>query len=170
MPKGIVDSVAIKPYTGREKGKRGVKVARIEESVEINRPAGTVFAYTTNAGNWPKWQSILPQAEQTSAGPVAVGTTFRGKVHMMGLTMSWTAKTTEYEMARKYAKNITSMAMLVEQHNTYAPLNGGTRFTILYGLKIRGIFKLLSPMIVSTMRKELKKSLGNLKTVLEAKG
>ena len=32
-----------------------------------------------------------------------------------------------------------------------------------------GIFKLFSPMMVSTMRKELKKSLGNLKSILEAK-
>jgi len=50
----------------------------------------------------------------------------------------------------------------------YESIDGGTRFTILYDMKVRGIFKLLSSMIVSTMQKELKKSLGNLKNVLEA--
>jgi hypothetical protein len=143
-------------------------MARIEESVDIGEPADRVFAYTTDARTWPKWQTIIPQAEQTSPGAVAVGTTFRGKVHMMGLTMKWTAQATEYEPAKKYGKNITSMAMLIEQHNTYSPMTGGTRFTILYDLKIRGIFKLCSPMLVSAMRRELKKSLGNLKAVLEA--
>jgi hypothetical protein len=37
----------------------------------------------------------------------------------------------------------------------------------MYDMKVRGLFKLFSPMLVSTMRKELKKSLGNLKRVLE---
>ena len=143
-------------------------MARIEDSVDIGRPPDRVFAYTTDASTWPKWQSIIPQAEQTSPGAVAVGTAFRGKVHMMGLTMKWTAKATECEPAKKCGKDITSMAMLVGQHNTYSPVAGGTRFTILYDLRVRGVFKLLSPMLVSAMRKELKKSLGNLKGVMEA--
>ena len=87
---------------------------------------------------------------------------------MMGLSMKWTAKATEYEPNRKFGKNITSMAMIIGQHNTYSPVEGGTSFTILYDVKVRGIFKLFSPMLVSTMRKGLRKSLGNLKGILEA--
>lgn len=142
-------------------------MARIEESVEIKRPSDKVFNYTTDAKSWPKWQTILPQAEQTSPGPVAVGTTFKGVVRMMGLSMKWTARTTEHVPYTKYGKTITSMALINEQHNTYSPVEGGTRFTIVYDLKIRGIFKLLSPVLVSRMRKELRKSLANLKGVLE---
>ena len=144
-------------------------MARIEESIEIKRPAEKVFNYTTDAKSWPTWQTILPQAEQTSPGAVAVGTTFRGIVRMMGLSMKWTAKTTEHVPYTKYGKTITSMAMINEQHNTYDPVGGGTRFTIVYDLKIRGIFKLMSAMLVSRMRKELRTSLGNLKDVLETR-
>jgi hypothetical protein len=115
-----------------------------------------------------KWQTILPQVEQTSPGPVAVGTTFKGIVRMMGLSMKWTAKTTEHVPYTKYGKTITSAAIINEQHNTYNPVEGGTKFTIIYDLKITGIFKLMSPMLVSKMRSELRKSLGNLKRVLEA--
>lgn len=144
-------------------------MARIEESVEIKRPVDKVFAFTTDAKSWAKWQSIIPEAEQTSQGPVGVGTTFKGISHMMGLSMKWTSKATEYEPTRKFGKNITSASMTVEQHNTYDPIEGGVRFTIVYDMKVRGIFKLFSPMMVSTMRKELKKSFGNLKSILEAK-
>ncbi len=143
-------------------------MARIEESIEISRPAETVFNYTTDAKSWPKWQTILPQAEQTSPGPVAAGTTFKGIVRMMGLTMKWTAKTTEHVPYTKYGKTITSMALINEQHNSYRPVGGGTRFTIVYDLRMRGIFKLMSAMLVSRMKKELRKSLENLKGVLEA--
>ena len=41
-------------------------MARIEESVEIKRPADKVFAYTTDAKTWTKWQSTFPEAEQKS--------------------------------------------------------------------------------------------------------
>jgi crotonobetainyl-CoA:carnitine CoA-transferase CaiB-like acyl-CoA transferase len=54
-------------------------MARIEESVEIKRPVDKVFAYTTEAKSFPKWQSTIPEAEQTSQGPVCVGTTFKGR-------------------------------------------------------------------------------------------
>jgi hypothetical protein len=43
---------------------------------------------------------------------------------MMGLSMKWTAKATEYEPNRHFGKNITSVGMTVEQHNTYDPKEG----------------------------------------------
>jgi hypothetical protein len=143
-------------------------MARIEESIEIKRPADKVFAYTTDAKNWSKWQSTIPEAEQTSPGAVNVGTSFKGIARLLGLSMKWTARTTEYEPTGKYGKEITSAGMIIKQHNTYIPIQGGTKFTIVYDIQVRGIFKLMSPMMMSSMRKELKKSLGNLRIILEA--
>jgi len=143
-------------------------MARIEESVEIKRPVDKVFAFTSDAKSWPKWQSTFPDAEQTSQGPVGVGTTFKGTIHMMGLTMKWTAKATEYEPNRKFGKNITCGSITNEQHNTYDRIEGGTKFTIVYNMKVGGLMKLFSPMIVSSTRKALKKALSNLKGILEA--
>ena len=143
-------------------------MARIEESVEIKRPADKVFAYTTDAKSWPKWQSTFPDAEQTSQGPVGVGTTFKGTIRMMGLSMKWTAKATEYEPNKKFGKTITCGSLTTEQHNTYDPIEGGTKITIVYNMKIGGLMKLISPMIVSSTRKGLKKALINLKGILEA--
>ena len=142
-------------------------MARIEESVEIKCPVDKVFAYTTDAKSWSKWQSIIPEAEQTSQGSVGVDTTFKGTVHMMGVSMKWTAKATEYEPPWKFGKNITSVGMTIEQHNTYESLEGYVKFTILYDIRVRGFFKLFSPMLISSMRRELKKSLNNLKKILE---
>lgn len=143
-------------------------MARIEESIEIKRPPEKIFAYTTDARTWTKWQSTFPEAEQTSQGPVGVGTTFKGSIHMMGLTMKWTAKAMEYEANRKFGKNISCGAITNEQHNTYEPVQGGTRFTIVYNMKVGGFMKLFSPMIVSSTRKALKTALTNLKGILES--
>ena len=143
-------------------------MARIEESVEIKRPVDKVFAYQTEAKSWPEWQSFIMEAEQTSQGHIGVDTTFRGTNRMMGLSMKWAAKVTEYEPNRKWGKNITSGSMIIEEHVTFDPIEIGTRFTIVYDMKVGGFLKLFSPMVVSSMRKETKKSLSNLKSILEA--
>jgi uncharacterized membrane protein len=142
-------------------------MAKIEVSVEIKCPVDKVFAYTTDAKSWPKWQSAIPEAEQTSPGPVRVGTTFKGTIRMMGLSMKWAARATEYEPNRKFGKNISSGPITNEQHNTYDAMDGVTKFTIVYDLKVGGFMTLFSPIVVSSMHKALKKALGNLKAILE---
>ena len=143
-------------------------MARIEESVEITCPVDKVFAYTIDAKSWPKWQSIILEAEQTSQGPWSVGTTFKGTTRLMGLSMKWTAKATEYEPNKKWTKNINSGSITIDEHVTYEPIEGRIKFTIVYDMKVGGLFRLFSPMVVSSMRKETKKSLSNLKSILEA--
>jgi uncharacterized protein YndB with AHSA1/START domain len=53
-------------------------MAKIEASVAINRPVEAVFARLTDVGNWSEWNPRLLEVEQTSKGPMGVGTTFRG--------------------------------------------------------------------------------------------
>jgi uncharacterized membrane protein len=143
-------------------------MARIEDSIVIKRSVDKVFAYTTDAKNWPKWQSFIPEAEQTSQGPVKVDATFKGVSRVMGRSMKWTAVATEYESNEKWAKNIASGNVAIEEHMTYSPVEGGTAFTIEYNMKAGGFLKLLLPMMARSMSKETKKSLGNLKTILES--
>jgi len=142
-------------------------MATITESIKIKRPVDKVFAYTTDVKSWPKWQPF-PETEQTSQGSMGVGTTTKGTIRMMGLTMKWTAKVTEYESNRKFGKDIISGPITNEQHNTYDPIEGGTKFTIVYDMKVGGIMKLFSSVVVSSMRKALRKALSNLKGILEA--
>lgn len=143
-------------------------MAKMEENIEIKCQVDEVFTYTIDAKSWSEWHSIIPEAEQTSPGSVEVSTTFRGIAHMMGVSMKWTAKVTEYETNSLFRKDITSAGMIITQHNTYDPIEGGVKFTILYDITVRGLFKLFSPMLMSSMRKDLSMSLSNLKRILEA--
>ena len=87
---------------------------------------------------------------------------------MMGLSMKGTAKATEYQPNSRWAKGITCGSMIIEEHVTYDPMEGCTKFSIVQDMKVGGFLKLFSPMVVRSMRKETKKSLGNLKSILEA--
>ncbi|MBN2059151.1 MAG: hypothetical protein JW882_01935 [Deltaproteobacteria bacterium] len=81
--------------------------------------------------------------------------------------MKWSAITTEYESNKKWVKNITCGNIAIEERVTYNPLEGGTTFTIAYDIKVGGFLKILSPVMSGLMCKETKKSLDNLKGILE---
>jgi uncharacterized membrane protein len=147
---------------------RGYQMARIEESVEIKCPIEKVFTYTTDAKSWPKWHPVMLEAEQTSPGQVAVGATFKGINRMMGRKMEWTAKATEYEPNRKWGKDITSGGIVLEEHLIFDPIQGGTKFIIIYDVKVSGAMKAFSRMVVNSQRNETKQTLKNMKRILEA--
>jgi hypothetical protein len=143
---------------------------RIEESVEIKSKIDKVFVYSTEAKSWPKWHGAMREAEQTSKGQMGIGTTFRGKNHEIGQTHEWTAKTTEYAPNQKWAKVITSGSIVINDQLIFNAIEGGTKFTIVWDVKVGGFLRLLSSMIVNSMRKQLKLDLINLKSILEAQG
>jgi hypothetical protein len=111
----------------------------------------------------------MPEEEQTSQGEVSIGTKFRGKNRMMGLTMGWTAQLTEYEPYRRRRKVIDSGSVIIDDEVVFDSAGEGTKFTMAYDVKVGGLLKLLSSMIVSSMRKQHKVDLNNLKNNLEAK-
>jgi uncharacterized membrane protein len=144
-------------------------MAIIEESIDIKCPVDKVFAYTTDVKSWSKWQSTVTEAEQTSPGQMGIGTTFKWTIHGgMGLTTKWTAKVTEYEPNKMWSKNEVTGSSVMESRLSFGPIEGGTKFTLRYDMKIGGFFKLFSPMLVSSTRKSMKVALNNIKSILEA--
>jgi hypothetical protein len=143
-------------------------MARIEESIDIKRPVEKVFAYTLDVKSWPKWQLTVMEAEQTSQGQMGIGTTFKWITKGMGLRMKTTAKVTEYELNKRWSKNIVAGSTVTEDHLFFDPIEGGTKFTLRFDMKVGGFFKLCSPMLVSSTRKSMKVALINIKSILEA--
>ena len=143
-------------------------MAKVEASVVINRPVDEVFAYMADVRNWSQWNSGMLEGEQTSEGPMGVGTTFRGVNQFMGRRMEWTSEVSEYEPNRKMGQKITSGPMSIEQSLTFEPVEGGTRFTLVGEGETGGFFKLAEPIVNRTMQRQMEGNLANLKDILEA--
>jgi uncharacterized protein YndB with AHSA1/START domain len=142
-------------------------MATMEGSITINRPAEEVFAYVMDIGNLAKWNEAAGQGEQTSQGPVGVGTTYRGVSDFMGREMEWTSEVTEYEPNRKVAQKmnlgptVMAMSWLVE------PVGGGSKFTVRSEGEMGGLAKLAGPLLDRTMKKQMDSNLAKLKALLE---
>jgi uncharacterized protein YndB with AHSA1/START domain len=146
----------------------GIEMAKMEASVVIARPIEEVFAYVVNASSWPKWEQGLLEAEQTSEGPIGVGTTFRGLNEFMGRKMEWTSEITEYEPNEKVAQKMISGPVQGEQSLTFEPVEDRTRFTLVSEGETGGFFKVAEPIVNRMMKKQLEGNLAKLKQILEA--
>ena len=144
-------------------------MARVEVSIVINRPVEEVCAYLCDIRNSPEWQSHILEAEQTSEGPVGVGSTFRGVATFLGRRMEWTSEVTEFEPNRRSKEKSAVGPMPLEETFTFEPVEGGTRVTLIGEGEPRGFFRLADPIVVRMFRRQVEANLANLKEILEAR-
>lgn len=142
-------------------------MVKVEASVVINCPVDEVFSYLMDVSNWPEWAGF-PEAEQTSEGPVGVGTTFRGMSEFLGRRAEWTSEVTKYEPNRRFAQTITWGPMSIEQSSTLEPVEGGTKYTQVGEAETGGFFRMADPLVNRMMQRQLEANLAKLKDILEA--
>jgi uncharacterized protein YndB with AHSA1/START domain len=71
---------------------------RHEASVTVPRPIEEVWAFMTDIRNLPGWSPAWVGARVTSTGPLRRGTTFQGRMIILGvLPLRWTGVVTEWD-------------------------------------------------------------------------
>ncbi|NIQ79714.1 MAG: hypothetical protein GTN93_16860 [Anaerolineae bacterium] len=141
---------------------------RVEASVVINRPLEEVFAFVRNPVDHPQWETAQFDVEQTSEGPMGVGTTFRGGIRLLGLPIGWTAECTGYDPTRQLEFRVNAAPLQLQEILTLEPIEAGTSFTIVYKGDLRGLFRLAGPIVVRVFQRQVESDLANLRHFLEA--
>ena len=142
-------------------------MAIIEESIDIKRPIDRVFAYTLDIKSWPKWFSSVSGAEQTSQGQIGIGTIFKFASRGMGLKVKMTGKVTGYEPNKTWSKEFGTRSLNIKVRYGFDSIEGGTKVTQQFDIKLSGFMKLFSAMFVRSTHNQMKVALKNLESVLE---
>jgi hypothetical protein len=142
-------------------------MARFENSIDIKQPVERVFSYVVDLNNFSHWEPTVLDWEQTSMGKMGVSSTFRGDNRVMGRRWPWTAKVTEYKPNQLVNETVSSGKTVTYTKRIFQTISGGTRFTLVYDMRIGGVTKLFAPLITGSTRRKNKKSLDNLKKILE---
>ena len=140
----------------------------MSETIDINRPAGEVFAYLTDLNNDPKWQETIVEAKYTSEGPVAVGATGVHRAKGMGMTMDCGWELTEYEEPRRLGWKFISGPFSGPDGYTLESTPGGTKLTHAAELQPHGLLRLLTPIMGGGFAKQARHDLRTLKRILES--
>ncbi|MFQ6089520.1 MAG: SRPBCC family protein [Candidatus Methanofastidiosia archaeon] len=145
-------------------------MVKIEQSVVINRPVEEVFTFLSNPENELQYRSSLLEAEQTSEGPMGVGTTFREVEKFIGKRIESTYEVTEYETNKKYSFKTISGPAPGEVSMSFESVEGGTKVSFAMDFEIGGLFKLAKPVVIRMTKKQVDDEVSNLKDLLEAQG
>jgi hypothetical protein len=67
---------------------------RVEGDIIIKRPVEEVFDFCADERNEPRYNPWMTHAEQTSSGPIGLGSRFHAELRTMGrkvaMTIEWT--------------------------------------------------------------------------------
>jgi carbon monoxide dehydrogenase subunit G len=142
-------------------------MAKIEASVMIDRPSEAVFEFMIDLSNAPKYDSGIVNARQTSAGALAVGTTFESKRSKEGIV---SFRAVEYEPGRKLTLEVTSPRMMKGSKESIIieGIEGKTRLSHAWDLKLGGLYRLIGPLVARNIRKMAGDQVSTIKRILES--
>ena len=139
-----------------------------EESITINRPVGDVFDFVLDGTKNPLWRPAVVDIQRVPGRPLNVGAVFKqGLKGPGGRRIDG-----DYEIVECQPNELIKFQVITgpaRPTGTYRfeLLGNSTRVTFTLHLEPKGLTRLLSPMITSTMRGEVA-TLSNLKAYLES--
>jgi len=141
---------------------------RVEGDIIINRPIEEVFDFCADERNEPRYNPRMTHVEQTSSGPIGLGSQFRAETRTMGRMVAMTIEWTAYERPSRLASWTRLSGMDIRGDLRFEPVAGGTRMRWAWDLKPHGGLKFMGPMITLMGRRQERTIWTSLKRVLEA--
>ena len=145
-------------------------MARHAQSIVINRPVDDVFEYMNDVRREPEWQPQFIEAEQSPAGPTAVGSTRRYVSEFMGKRLVNTYVVKIYEPNARLVVETTKDSVLdASSEILWEEVPEGTRVTMALDGRPKGALRFVPASILeSTFEKEVVTTLKRLRERLES--
>jgi len=138
------------------------------QSVSVDRPVEDVWEFISNFENTTRWSRNVLEARQTSNGPLGIGSTLQTAVKAFGRRRTADYRVTEYEPNHAFAFTVTSGPMTSRARYSVEPAGAGTRLTASGEAETKGLYRLLAPILLRTLKRHSREDLANLKRLLEA--
>ena len=143
---------------------------KLSSSFVVNRPVEDVFTYLASYENRLNYEQGLVEAEQTSEGPFVVGTTGRDVRHAMGKKMESTSRIAAFEPNKSFTFESTSGPMDFRGTWSFEPVEGTTKVSFDMEGHLKGVMRLLEPLMAGKLRKETDGNITKIKSILESQG
>jgi uncharacterized protein YndB with AHSA1/START domain len=142
-------------------------VVTFDSSVMIKRSSDEVFAFVTEPANEPKWHEDVIDVKRTSHGPIGAGSTFEWIMKFMGTHQVQLEVKEFVPGGREVIAAVSSGPLMPTLTYTFERVEGGTRFTRHGDIRVRGIMRLIEPLMKVIAPKHMQGLLEKLKLTLE---
>ncbi len=141
---------------------------RIESRVEIDAPPATVFPWLVDPDRLSRWISGFVGSEPIGSGEVRVGSRSRDIIEAEGRRIEVETEIVELRLGERLAVRITSSSHDQDDSYDLDARDGATELTYRSDMRLRGLTRLLSPLVASQLRARAEKDLATLKRAVEA--
>ncbi len=142
---------------------------RNEHTVEIDRPAATVFPYLVGCEERRRWMGVLVECRQVTDGTPGLGTRFRDVFEDRGQRIVIEAEVVEYVPSERFATRLRSKAFHATTSQRLEERNGRTRLaTVIDTEYTNRMVRLMAGVITRHAQQRLETDLARLKEMVEA--
>ena len=141
---------------------------RIESRVEIGAAPATVFPWLVEPDRLSRWISGFVGSEPIGSGEVRVGSRSRDIIEAEGRRFEVETEIVELRAGERLAVRITSSSHDQDDSYDLDARDGATELTYRSDMRLRGLTRLLSPLVASQLRARADKDLATLKREVEA--
>jgi hypothetical protein len=142
-------------------------MARIAGELVIHRPIDAVFDFVADERNEPRYNPRIRRVEKLSPGPIGPKTRFHAEAVALGRTVGMTIRYTSCERPRRLSSSIQMSAADIVGTLCFDPVPGGTRMRWSWTMRLRGPYRLLTPIIAGAGRRQERANWAGLKRFLE---
>lgn len=142
----------------------------VEESIIIERPPETVFRFTTDPRNVPRYSRNTIEYEELQEGPMEIGTRVGGTVRVAGRRIDFVYEVLEFDPPERFVAKTVESPIPFRMTQRYEAVVKGTRLDWLTESDGFGGFfgKLTESMVVSMYARDLRSDLQSLKRLIES--
>ena len=136
-----------------------------ETAVQIERPIDEVFAYVSDPGNLPHWNSAVQAVRKTSTGEITVGSTYSMERELPTGRAVNELEIVAHERPREFAIRTTSGPTPFHYRYRFSAERGGTVVHLDAVVELEG---LLAQLARRALKKGVDDNLAALRQILEA--
>jgi hypothetical protein len=139
-----------------------------EISTEVAVPPDQAFDWVSDLENIPKWQGGVFMSEIITPPPIRIGTRFRETFRVMGLRLTADCEVATLTRPSAFGFVADGPQMRYRSAFLFETVPGGTRITGRSTTTMRGLWKLLEPLVKAEGRREIEAEFARLKSAIEA--
>ena len=144
-------------------------MANYRATLVTQLPAEEVFAYLSDFSNTKEWDPSTAQAERVDDGPIGEGSEFRLVTAFLGRESAITYRVLEYNPPSTVSFRGENPTVVSLDRVTVASTGTGARITYDARLTLKGLLKLVDPLLALAFKRVGDRALAGMRATLARK-
>ena len=144
-------------------------MTRLNEQIETRLDPEASFAFVADFANSAGWDPGVASSERLDPGPVGVGARYRLGVRLAGRVAPMEYRITVFEPSVRVVLEGSGSGVSAVDEIRFAPAGSGTRIEYTADIRLRGLLRLVQPLLGSQFARIGREAIAGMRAALDAR-